>query len=100
MPASLAPRRHLIYANGLEALQEFPGFLEIKFGIPRFDAEKKSLAGSQLEALDVKDGMVRRGQAVERQHPENRDACGRQYSHFERNGNKGRPAVLGFAPDD
>src|SRR5262245_42802203 len=59
-----------------KALQKTPRLCRIEPWIRRFDAKEKAITSSELESRHVEDGMVGRGQPVQREHAEHcRDRC-------------------------
>src|SRR5262249_35253496 len=56
-----------------ERFQVLAGGVEIEARIRRLDAEEKAASAGELEARDVEQRMMRRRQAVRREHP---DHCG------------------------
>ena len=60
------------YTMRLQVLQKRPGRLDIELRVGGLDAQEEVAARGQLEARHVEERVVWLGQAVERQHAENR----------------------------
>src|SRR5919108_2555185 len=82
-----------------DGFEKSPGSFRLKLRIGGFDAEKKSVAARQLEAIHIKYGMIRHRQAVKREDAKEGKQGGDENSQFESHRNKGRPTVERPAAD-
>src|ERR1700730_1028504 len=86
-----------IDAKRLEAFQELPGCAHIEFLVPRFDAQKKAAASGHGKAWHVEKRVIRRRQAIHRQHAKRRRQRRAENRRLERDGNERGPAIEWFA---
>src|SRR5579872_2501213 len=82
-----------IDAKRLEAFQELPGCAHIEFLVPRFDAQKKAAPRGHVKAWHVEKRVIRRWQAIHRQHAKRRRQSRAENRQFERDGNERGPAI-------
>src|SRR5580765_5020030 len=58
------------HLSRVERLEESARVFELKFRVPRLDAQEEPVAAREGKARHVENGVIRHRQAVERQHAE------------------------------
>src|SRR6266571_7007507 len=86
--------RNLIW---VETLKETQGLHTIELRICGFDTQKEPIARSERKPRRMEDRVIRHGQSIERQHPQNRSYSRKEHRHIECDHDKCGPGMVGFA---
>ncbi len=72
---------------------------QIEFLVALLHHQEESVFRRQREARDIEDRMIRRRQAVHREHSENGAQSRAEYGELKGNRNECRPAIMRLAAD-
>src|SRR6266536_143654 len=84
---------NFIDSLGSAAFEKSPRRFMVEFWIDRLDAQKEAISRRHLETLDVKNGMIRHRQTVEREQSEDGRQCGHEDRQLKSYRNEHRPAI-------
>ena len=90
-----APRIH----PGAQGSQEFPGLLELEFGIVRFNAQEETGLAGQIKLGNVEQRMIGMRETVQREHAKCAGQTRAEDGEFKGNGDKRWPGIEGAAAD-
>src|SRR5581483_5786664 len=90
---------HIVHLARLQASQEFPGFLHVKLWVGGLNAQEKTILRGTDKVVDIEERMVRHGQAVQQQQPDDPGQRRAQDGRLEGDRDEGRPAIERLAAD-